>query len=281
MTNRSQPSYWKDHIPSGLNQEPRALEGDMMALHLTLRGREISYAIPESMHDILMRPGILDAAKDPGWTGWIGDFMEGSEVTRVVPLPATCAPVDRGALFIDYDAKSVLSLHDSFCSTEVGLTRWGLISRQSTRPHERWVACMLEANMLPVAVWYKTGKQTPVDPLPADTRWRMYALEQQLRQKEGLPPADNTRLETQVNFPLVKKGWSFHDFAFYPDRALSPVQEKIQHWPAEALVQWQAWAEDPNRIVDSRTLLSPLFRGALLDRELPAPSVGRKAGPRF
>lgn len=281
MTTPSQPSYWKDHIPSGPHQEPRALDGDMLALHITLRGRQISYAIPESMQDLLMRPGILDAAKDPGWTGWVGDFMEGNEVTRVVPLPATYAPVDRGALFIDYDAKSVMSLHDSYCSTEVGLVLWKERSRQSTAPYERWVACMLEANLLPVAVWLKTGKQTPVGPLPADTRWRMRALEQQVREKEGLAPVDSDSLETMVRFPLVKKGWSFHDVAFHPEQALPAVQEMVKQWPMEALAQWQAWAMDPDRIIDSPTLLSPLFRGTVLDRELPAPSVGRKAGPRF
>ncbi len=281
MTNLSQPSYWKDQIPFGPYQEPKALDGDMMALHITLRGRLISYAIPESMQDLLMRPGILDAAQDAAWTGWIGDFVEGGEVTRVMPLPASYAPVDRGALFIDYDAKSVISFHDGVCSTEVGLVRWKIRSRQSTAPYERWVACMLEANMLPVAVWLKTGKQTPVDPLPADTRWRMRALEDQVRKKEELVPVGSDNVETLVNFPLVKKGWSFHDVAFHPEQALPAVQESVKQWPVEALAQWQAWAMDPDRIIDSPTLLAPLFRGALLDRELPAPSVGRKAGPRF
>lgn len=281
MTPDSAPAYWKDHVPSGANQEMKALEGDMMALHITLRGRQVSYAVPKSMHDLLMRPGILNAHKDPDWLGWVGDFTEGNEVERIISMAGGFGPVDGGALFIDYDAQSVVSLHDGFCSTEVGLTRWGMLSRQSTGPHERWVACMLEANLLPVAVWLETGQQTRVEPLPADTRWRMHALEQQVRQKEGLDPADNTNLETLLNFPLVKKGWSFHDVAFHPQDALGAIQRLVKKWPAEAVVQWQAWSADPDRIIDSLTALSSLLRSAELENALPAPSVVRKSGPRF
>ena len=253
----------------------------MMALHITLRGRQNSYAVPHSMHNLLMRPGILNADKDPAWLGSVGDFAEANELERIIRLPASFGPVDQGALFIDYDDKSVVSMHDGFCSTEVGLTRWGLLSRQSASPYERWVACMLEANLLPVAVWLNTGKQTPVDPLPADTRWRMHALEQQVRQKEGLEPADNSQLETLLNFPLVKRGWSFHDVAFHPEQALAAVEKMARQWPVEATTQWHAWSVDPDRVIDSLTILSPLFRGASLDHALPAAVPPRRAGPRF
>lgn len=285
MTTDAPPAYWKDHVPSGPNKDLKALDGDMMALHITLRGRRVSYAVPLSMYDLLMRPGLLTANQDRGWLGWLGDFLHGNEAERLVSLSGGSGPVDRGALFIDYDAKSVVALHEGASSVTLGLTRWGFLSRQSTSPYEGWVACLLEADLLPVAVWVDSGKQTRVDPLPSDIRWRMHALEQQVRGKEGLEPAHNTKLETLLTFPLVKQGWAFHDLALSPDvlpqASLSALQQLVKQWPAEAVSQWQAWSTDPDRVIDSGTNLSPLFRGSALDHALPAPSVVRKAGPRF
>ena len=255
----------------------------MVVLAARHRGEWGVWAAPESVLNGLARPGVTAPPKG-SLDQWAQAFpLTPEEKLDKVDLPegmSGLAPGPEGMLVLDYDDHRALALTRFSDAGSVGLTEWGLRSRQSTSPYRDWARALIESGTIPQGVTPQGDCLTVPAHVPLDVLWAFRWLEDELRVQNGLAKADNDRLETLVDFPLVHPGWDIQAFAWQNDPEVLEAYRRLEDYgllSAQELEIWKAWASSEG--IDS---LQALFKGKSLQESwvVPEPTL-KTSRPRF